>query len=147
VEIPLLLIYWYRTSESPSTVISLDSAVVVPFDHEDPGAWNTHCFSVVHVKETSRVTRTFSVSKKGRDSWVYFINQVLLKHTKATSPSKSPRNPTSPERDSIWSGDLFITDPMLTEHRSQLCLPTSPRVVEQLPLPRPDVLFGESFVP
>mmetsp|Transcript_5233 Transcript_5233/g.7390 ORF Transcript_5233/g.7390 Transcript_5233/m.7390 type:complete len:433 (-) Transcript_5233:359-1657(-) len=81
VEVPILMIYWFRSSEKPSTVILLDSTVVVPIDLEDTSEWNAFMFNIIHVRSESKeqTTRVFTVqSKKARDAWVYAINDALL---------------------------------------------------------------------
>lgn len=188
---PLLLIYWYRTTENPSTVISLDSTVVIPVDKPDKTLWNAHCFDVVHVREQSKettATRTFTASLASRDTWVFHMNQVLLQHAKAKSQHQQLlkaqqlekekaakkkqqkqngwRNPTP---DSIWSGDRFVevtssppppppqprspppplSPRSLNARAKTVSPPTSPRSPSNkpCPLPRPDVLVGESLLP
>jgi len=86
-EVPLLQIYWYSSSPTPSTVIVLDSAVVLPEDDEDKEKWNCFRFKIRHVKksvdeESSQITRLFSCPKEGRDAWVIAINQALLQYEK-----------------------------------------------------------------
>mmetsp|Transcript_14521 Transcript_14521/g.22721 ORF Transcript_14521/g.22721 Transcript_14521/m.22721 type:complete len:437 (-) Transcript_14521:345-1655(-) len=86
VEVPILMIYWFRSSEKPSTVILLDSTVVVPVDLEDASEWNAFCFNIIHVRSENKeqTTRVFTVpSKKARDEWVYSINETLLTFEKA----------------------------------------------------------------
>ena len=52
-------------------------------DVKEEGCWNAHRFDVVHVKNDTNTTRTFTAPKDVCDAWVFSINQVLLKHAKA----------------------------------------------------------------
>ena len=56
VDVPLLLIYWFRTSETPSTVILLDSTVVLPVDKKESESCYPYRFNVVHAKDGEVVT-------------------------------------------------------------------------------------------
>eukprot|EP00550_Attheya_septentrionalis_P011535 CAMPEP_0198301214 /NCGR_PEP_ID=MMETSP1449-20131203/50774_1 /TAXON_ID=420275 /ORGANISM="Attheya septentrionalis, Strain CCMP2084" /LENGTH=277 /DNA_ID=CAMNT_0044003231 /DNA_START=85 /DNA_END=919 /DNA_ORIENTATION=+ len=89
VDVPLLLIYWFSSTPKPSTVIILNSTVVLPVDRykntnensEPPEIkWNTFCFDVIHAREGSveNVTRTFSAPQEERDQWVSAISRALF---------------------------------------------------------------------
>jgi hypothetical protein len=86
VEVPLLGISWFPTSASYSTVIVLDSAVVLAVDL--PNKDKPHRFEVRHASTKRNnsslpVTRTFTAaSRKARDAWVYAISQALLSYEK-----------------------------------------------------------------
>lgn len=104
VDVPLLLVYWYSSSESPSNVIVLDRTVVMPVDRYKTDKklleWNTFTFEVVHTAkkqgggsnsagggdkaedQENKVTRTFSVPEKERNEWVFNINTALLDYEK-----------------------------------------------------------------
>ena len=86
VDVPLLLIYWYNTSTTPSSVLLLDSTVVIPIDKEPKDKWNAARFDIVHARQTEnatmKTTRTFTAPRKARDTWVYAISQALLVHEK-----------------------------------------------------------------
>lgn len=86
IDVPLLLVYWYHASESPSTVIALDSTVILSLDLEGKDQWSTHRFEIRHAtskeNNTLPVTRVFAASKKCRDAWVYVISQALLEYEK-----------------------------------------------------------------
>ena len=173
VDVPLLLIYWYGSSMHPSTVIMLESTVVLATDKEN-NSWNQHRFEIRHVRKSDstqvQATRTFTVPKTERDMWVCAISQALLNLEKqkakvrktmpltdvdytlsvrSRNPSQvatSDLRPRSPIYDSVWSGDQFMTvDRVTNPVRRMGSPPSSPRPVGKLPLPRHDVLAGESL--
>jgi hypothetical protein len=142
-EVPIMLIYWYQSSAHASTVIVLDSTVVLAVDLEDKDRWNAHRFEIRHVQKQDNVelaTRTFSAPQKGRDAWVYAISQALLsyekqkdKHRKiaqmhrAEALARRSRSPdrltaSSPTYDEVWTGDRFVT----VERRRPSSPPSSP---------------------
>lgn len=87
MEVPLLQVFWHSTSPTPSTVIHLDSAVVVPETLADRSQWNCFRFQIRHVKkslddETIQITRIFSCPQAGRDAWCQAINEALLSYEK-----------------------------------------------------------------
>lgn len=93
VEVPLLQIYWNQSSPTPSTVIHLDSAVILPEDLNDSTKWNCSRFHIRHVKKSVdessvRMTRTFSCPREGRDAWCEAINQALLEYEKEKAHSR-----------------------------------------------------------
>eukprot|EP00545_Synedropsis_sp_CCMP1620_P013862 CAMPEP_0119028886 /NCGR_PEP_ID=MMETSP1176-20130426/39742_1 /TAXON_ID=265551 /ORGANISM="Synedropsis recta cf, Strain CCMP1620" /LENGTH=342 /DNA_ID=CAMNT_0006985131 /DNA_START=53 /DNA_END=1084 /DNA_ORIENTATION=- len=162
VEVPLLLVYWFHLSEVPSTVISLDSTVIVPLDQPEKDH-ALHCFSIIYAKDEEKATRTFSVAQKGRDAWVSTINQALYNYEKekskvqkaekaaATALSKAVAKAAAGpiKTPGIYSGDSFV-EMTVSSPRSTLCLPLSPRsskhqsspvpkVIGILALPRPTV--------
>jgi PH domain len=128
VEVPLLGISWFQTSATNSTVIVLDSTVVLAVDlpHKD----KPHRFEIRHASSRMNsslpVTRTFTAaSRKARDAWVYAISQALLSYEKEKAAIRklSPTNKTmqySPPQhstasnvqktrdfDDIWLQDRF----------------------------------------
>ena len=130
LDVPILLIYWYPASSHASTVIVLDSTVVLPVDFKDKDRWNSHRFEIRHVQKQESdqpplATRTFAAPLKGRDAWVYEISQALLsyeklkdKHRKLANKhraeeivrrSRSPDRSNSPTYDEVWTGDRFVT--------------------------------------
>lgn len=121
-------------------------------DGSDGSAWDAHCFEIIHAKGDSKeITRTFTLPRKGRDAWVYAINQALYNYEKEKSRFESStkciagstkRYRTSPMTPEIWSGDKFMVSP----GKPNVPIPVSPRSLERRPLPRPDVLAGESFL-
>jgi hypothetical protein len=142
-EVPIMLIYWYQSSAHASTVIVLDSTVVLSVDLDDKDRWNSHRFEIRHVQKQDNValaTRTFSAPQKGRDAWVYAISQALLsyekqkdKHRKiaqmhrAEELARRSRSPdrssaSSPTYDEVWTGDRFVT----VERRRPSSPPSSP---------------------
>eukprot|EP00536_Pseudo-nitzschia_multiseries_P000637 jgi/Psemu1/179243/e_gw1.8.32.1 len=98
VDVPLLQIFWDCNSPSPSTVISLDSAVILPENKLDQiSSDNKHPFrfKIRHVKksvnpETSlQMTRIFGCSGKNeRDQWVYSMNRALLYYEKEKASTR-----------------------------------------------------------
>jgi hypothetical protein len=94
-DVPLLLIYWFPSSENASTVIVLVDTVVLAIDKHDlveKDLWKAHRFEVRHVvkegSEDTPVARTFAAPKKGRDAWVYEISQALLSYAKQKDLAK-----------------------------------------------------------
>ena len=98
VDVPLLQIFWDNSSPTPSTVISLDSAVVLPEDNLDTTKSSSNHpfrFKIRHLKKSVnpehslQMTRIFSCSEKAeRDEWVYLINAALLNYEKEKASSK-----------------------------------------------------------
>jgi hypothetical protein len=94
VDVPLLQIFWTSTSPTASTVISLDSAVVIP-DNKCHGSSNPFRFMIRHIKRSIndshsnlQITRVFSCPKDARDDWVYAINHALLEYEKAKASAR-----------------------------------------------------------
>ncbi len=90
MDVPLLQIFWDYHSPAPSTVISLDSTVLLPennlekVDHNHP-----YRFQIRHVKKSVnpeisvQLTRIIGCAKESeRDEWVIAINQALLEYEK-----------------------------------------------------------------
>jgi len=158
VDVPLLLIYWFRATPTPSTVIMLDSTVVVPVDKDETKTCNPYRFDVVHAKDDeagTRVTRTFSVPKKGRDQWVYCINSALLKYEKDCAQARREAAALADLKpvytssyDSVLEGERFRTVSERSNARPISPPPMSPRspFSPKMPLPRPDQLLGESLL-
>lgn len=104
VEVPLLVMYWYPSSVKPSTVILLESTVVVAVDQNSTTmkhshALNAHRFEIRHATgqwsgdDKAGVTRTFSAGNpKERDQWVYAIAQALLDHAKCKQAAHKNNN-------------------------------------------------------
>jgi hypothetical protein len=76
-DVPLLLIYWFPQSETPSTVISLVSSIVVPLDKPDPTKWNAYQWSISSLSDETQATRTFTAPQKGRNAWVKLMNDAI----------------------------------------------------------------------
>lgn len=157
MDVPLLLIYWFHSSPTPSTVILLDSTVVLPVDKDISKTCTPYRFDVVHVKDDNhRVTRTFSVPKKGRDQWVYAINCALLKYEKdcaqarreAAALSNLIRPVRSFSKSSVLDGEKYRTISDCSARPVSPAPPLSPRspLSPKRPLPRPDQLLGESLL-
>ncbi|GMH54490.1 hypothetical protein TrST_g2222 [Triparma strigata] len=74
--VPVLMMYWYESSVTPSSFIVLDDCVTVPVDRSAE-EWNSHCFDLVHLP-AKRQTRSFSaLNAAQRDEWVSKVNKVL----------------------------------------------------------------------
>jgi hypothetical protein len=121
-DVPLLLIYWFPTSDEPSTVILLDHTVVLKVDKEDKSYWNSYRFDVRHIAKdgkTTPVTRTFSAPPAARDAWAFAISDVLLtfekekqraKRTAATRDMHQARLATMAQRKSPIMDDAWIDE-------------------------------------
>jgi len=156
VDVPLLLVYWFPSNDAPSTVISLESTVVVPMDRDDKDEGTKYCFNIVHAKGEEKTTRAFSLAQKGRDCWIFAITEALLNFEKSKSKSKSEiiakpvttkpvtTKPVVKPQTGIWSSDTFVE--MTVSPRSALSPPISPRSAQRRPLPRHNTLLGESFL-
>lgn len=99
VDVPLLQIFWDYHSPTPSTVISLDSAVVLPENNFDTSkAENVHRmyrFQIRHLKKSVnpeisvQLTRILGCADAAeRDHWIYSINQALLTYEKEKASAK-----------------------------------------------------------
>jgi len=99
VDVPLLQIFWDYHSPTPSTVISLDSAVVLPennFDTSKPENVNRmYRFKIRHLKKSVnpeisvQLTRILGCAGAAeRDNWIYSINQALLTYEKEKASAK-----------------------------------------------------------
>lgn len=158
-DVPLLLIYWHSSSPSPSTVILLDTTVVLPEDLPDKSKWNCFRFQIRYAKNSDDsssvpVTRTFSCPQEGRDAWVYAINQSLLDFEKQKAKARKSAITLShslPTTQSLtWTTDKF---PAVAKRRlldlppRTPSPPTSPRLQTKRPLPRPQApLLGEALL-
>jgi len=144
IDVPLLIISWYPTSSAASTVVVLDSTIVLPVDLGDKSKWNSSRFEVRHIPKAGSnetpVTRTFAAPKKGRDAWVYSISQALLSYEKQKDKARkmasfqtvaASRRPTSRDmllqrNDDVWTGERFVNTKV--EHVGNNTRPTSPTV-------------------
>jgi hypothetical protein len=94
VPVPMLCISWYPSSTSNSTVIVLDSAVVLAIDLSKSETVTQYRFEIRHASASRRnvslpMTRTFSAeSRAARDTWVYEISQALLSYEKEKAALK-----------------------------------------------------------
>jgi len=139
--VPLLCISWFPTSKSISTVIVLDSTVVLAMDL--PEKDHRFRFDIRHAttRENSSlpVTRTFAApSHKARDAWVFAISESLLSFSKdkAKSRKKFPRMTSfHPQhvgpKGSRSLGDVFPPEPRFTTVEGSCydmggCRPRSP---------------------
>ena len=135
VDVPLLQIFWTSTSPTASTVISLDSAVVIPENNLDPSKANCNPFrfKIRHVKKSIsdpessfQLTRVFSCPKESRDDWVYAINHALLEYEKEKANARrlSGMLSLSPPRGrsslSPWMTENAVSPDALRQHRKQL---------------------------
>jgi len=134
IDLPLLLIYWYPSSEVASTAIVLDSAVVLGVDMEDK-EWNAYRFEIRNAatKENASipVTRTFCCPQKARDSWVYAISEALLEYEKEKAAFRKVSNAASFESSPGKSQRLnsYRLRANAAAHHADVC-PKSPGVDE-----------------
>lgn len=109
---PLLQIFWDSGSPFPSTVILLDSAVVIP--DRKSGFKICHAKKPANPKCSMQKNRTFSCSnEKDRDDRVFSINQALLMYEKEKARGK--KSPTMVFQNSIrdkikrnWTKDVGL---------------------------------------
>jgi hypothetical protein len=128
MEVPLLCVSWYPKSISASTVIVLDSTVVLAVDLPDKTKWSCHRFEIRHASTKANdslpMTRTFMApDRKARDAWMYAISQALLyyekekatrrqttiaPHQQNKSDSNKPNLLRARSFDEVWrGGDRF----------------------------------------
>lgn len=156
VDVPLLQIFWFPTSATPSTVIHLDSAVVLPQERTEKSDWNCHRFHIQHVRKSIdessiQVTRTFCCPREGRDAWCQAISKSLLDYEKekALVRQQSRSDSLSPPR---WrsfigwaTGDAHPSAAKMTPPVNKKA-PSSPgSPPRDLPRHEP-ALIGESFL-
>ena len=91
IEVPLLLMYWYPSSQKASTAVVLNkTTVVVAVDFKPkPTAWNAHRLEIRHLStdESSHdkePSRTFAAAnRQERNAWIYAMAQALLDYSKS----------------------------------------------------------------
>ena len=102
VAVPVLLIYWFPYSETPSNVLVLDPArtVVMPVDRypteEKAVQWNTFTFQIVHSgagggaggADDGATTRVFSVPEQERSEWVCALQQSFREYEQRLQKKK-----------------------------------------------------------
>ena len=91
MDVPLLCISWFPSSTWISTVIVLDSTVVMALDV--PETEKRFRFEIRHAssKENASlpVTRTFTApSRKARDAWVFAMSEALLTYEKEKAKTR-----------------------------------------------------------
>lgn len=147
VDVPLLLIYWYPSTPKPSTVIILDSTVVMPDDKLKATVagkkilWNSYRFEIKHVKKSDAtlaaaaspgqesVTRTFAVPSKERDEWVYAISRALLDYEKRRQRKLQMERQFARSPPMVPDGPKWMNHPSLADSRlatAPLSPPRSP---------------------
>lgn len=123
VDVPLLMIYWYAETCTPSNVIILDSTIAFPIDLDDKDRWDAFQFDIRNAKTVATNTsgnRTFCAPKKARDAWIYAVSQALLvfekenakarKSARQVSPVRQlSHRPQSPPHDEIWARDHIVS--------------------------------------
>lgn len=102
VPVPMLLISWYSTGTS-STTILLKNTVVLANEKK-----TSFRFEIRDTK--TQLSRFFvAPSRKARDAWVYSISQALLSYEKQKASHTQPLRPISPPmprvRDERWNAD------------------------------------------
>lgn len=118
VPVPMLCVSWYPNSTSNSTVIVLDSTVVLAVDlpHKDQTQYR---FEIRHASSRENaslpVTRTFTAeSRKARDTWVYEISQALLSYEKEKALVRKHKN----SRSSSWLYRSMSNDAETSKERT-----------------------------
>ena len=140
VDVPMLQIYWGESAPTPSTVIVLDSAVILPTEGPDPAKWNFYRFEIRHVKKPlddsfQHITRIFSCPREGRDRWVYAMNQALLSYEKNKANRKRFDAISSPPR--VLSVPTNESYPQTKPNRTRMSVPMSPPLPAKPPAPLP----------
>jgi PH domain len=160
VEVPMLGISWYPTSANNSTVIVLDSTVVLAVDLPDKD--KAHRFEIRHassrLNSSLPVTRTFTAaSRKARDAWVYAISQALLsyekdkaairKHSPTNASTRPPAPPVPKARDfdDNWMIPQGRVEPRSSRHE-KIVQPKLSRHASANPPPRPRTWISPSIV-
>ncbi|GAX10059.1 hypothetical protein FisN_25Lu105 [Fistulifera solaris] len=117
-EVPLLQLYWHSSAPMPSTVILLESTVVLAMDLSDKDQWDSSQFEIRHAatKEnpTISATRIFAAPKHSRDVWVYMISEALFSFEKNMAAHK--RSVMSTTRGFFRSAPLQTDDNILTNN-------------------------------
>ena len=138
VDVPLLQIFWDYHSPSPSTVISLDSAVVLPeIDDDTSTSENSHSFrfQIQHLKKSVnpehsvQLTRIFNCSdEEERNRWVYSINEALLNYEKEkAAANRRESGSLSPPRNLFRSWIKEDIMPQSTKMRQRM-VSSPPRI-------------------
>lgn len=139
MDVPLLQIFWDYHSPTPSTVISLDSAVLLPENNVDPSKPDSnhpYRFKIRHVKKSVnpdidvQLTRIIGCAKENeRDEWVYAINQALLHYEKEKANAKL--NAVSPPRGRSWANEDVMPKANPTRQRAVSSPPRIPLSVRK----------------
>jgi PH domain len=129
IDTPLLCVFWYPNSTTPSNIIQLDATVVISVDIEEKEELFSYRFEIrkasTRANATMPVARTFAAPRKGRDAWVYAISQALLTHEKqkdrvrkslmqgsnswSLSPTPTFLSSPSSSLEELWPEDRFMT--------------------------------------
>jgi hypothetical protein len=133
-EVPLLQLYWHSSAPIPSTVILLESTVVLAMDLSDKDQWDSAQFEIRHAatKEnpTISATRIFTAPKHSRNIWVYMISEALFSFKKNMAAHK--RSVMSTTRRFYRSAPLPMDNNLFTNNvprkQSPVDHPTSPVV-------------------
>ena len=95
MRVPMLLLYWFPSSQKVSTAIVLESTVVMNIDLDDKSKWNPYRFEVRHtgaMQENGSMDRFFAAPPEARDAWVYAISQALLEYAKAKDKARKEKS-------------------------------------------------------
>lgn len=109
VDVPVLHMYWYETSTSPSTSIILRDVDVKPIDKDIEKWKNVHCFDIIRSKCQVSSSRTFAASADERHEWVYAINLALAEYSRKRK-QKQFDGKASPERNIMRPTNLASYD-------------------------------------
>jgi len=109
VDVPVLHMYWYETSTSPSTSIILRDVVVKPIDKDISNWKNAHCFDIIRSKCQVSSSRTFAASADERNEWVYALNLALAEYSRKRKQKLFDGKPL-PEKNKMRSTNLGSYD-------------------------------------
>lgn len=146
-EVPLMQIYWHSSAPIPSTVILLESTVVLAIDLSDKDQWDSFRFEIRHAatKEnpTISVTRTFTAPKISRDTWVYMISEALLcfekemaYHKKFALLRSHVERPKISVFKEVQTGECSSSADVQSSNNTPPCIPPRPSRNDPLGLPR-----------
>mmetsp|Transcript_10402 Transcript_10402/g.15439 ORF Transcript_10402/g.15439 Transcript_10402/m.15439 type:complete len:425 (+) Transcript_10402:142-1416(+) len=98
VDVPVLNMYWFETSVTPSSTLFLDKAMAKPVDRDSEEWKNVHCFDIVmegaphdmndQQDQRHNMRRTFAASADERNEWIYAINLALAAYKQSKSHSE-----------------------------------------------------------
>jgi hypothetical protein len=117
-------------------------------DRENKQDWTKYCFNIVHVRGESRTTRSFTAPQKGRDSWVFAINDALYNYEKARRLQKKQLSSAPSHIHQLKPLDISSSDSSIELSISSPIQPPQPlpRSAPPRPNTQPESLLGEAFL-
>lgn len=98
VDVPVLNVYWFETSVTPSSTLFLDQAIAKPVDRDAEEWKNVHCFDIImesppqdisdQQDERQNMKRRFAASADERNEWIYAINVALAEFKRSKSQTE-----------------------------------------------------------